>query len=385
MFQNQKKISLLLILAIGVFPTYGQKIYSYVFCHTNDKDLAIPAEVNFAKVSVLFSNIAQSLPKYEYIPRSLTATGFNEKDVIAMLEKDKFGADDIVLFYINTHGKNNRWGNEALFPVVTVPSNLLPSYNFFATLYKRRPKLCIAIIEACNGFGDKDDFQIRQEAFVTEEYSQQQTESIEMLNLRTTSNLSQLVREPISIIVTGGPPGMETYALGNGSIFTNAFIKAFNETLLTTDQKKANWRTLLERSKELTLNRTQSDVFRDKHYPVWQIYKNGGVSQTVKDSSARFTELSIDTQKKVKWPFQRTQWYKISLTVNSGKTVDSVQYFLDHTMPNPIVTVKNADQKFLYSFTVWGQYPIKAKVYFRDGSIEETFNDIRFRKGPSKI
>jgi len=58
--------------------------------------------------------------------------------------------------------------------------------------------------------------------------------------------------------------------------------------------------------------------------------------------------------------------------------VDRVTYFLHPTFNPSVVTRYSAEDKFKLSFSAWGQFELKTKVYFRDGKVRDVSRYLSF-------
>lgn len=65
-----------------------------------------------------------------------------------------------------------------------------------------------------------------------------------------------------------------------------------------------------------------------------------------------------------------TQWYEIKVNLESDnlKDIQQVEYYLDPSVSNPIIVSENPDNNFEIQTTSWKEFPISAKVIFKDQS-----------------
>ncbi len=65
-----------------------------------------------------------------------------------------------------------------------------------------------------------------------------------------------------------------------------------------------------------------------------------------------------------------TQWYeiKVNLEADNLKDIQQVEYYLDPSVSNPIIVSENPDNNFEIQTTSWKEFPVSAKVIFRDQS-----------------
>jgi len=75
---------------------------------------------------------------------------------------------------------------------------------------------------------------------------------------------------------------------------------------------------------------------------------------------------------------------KIEGSPNEINSISKVEYYLDATMPKPIVPIVNKSKNFEYGFSVWGEFPIKAKVFYSDGKVIDLYGEIDFKNSKNK-
>jgi transcription initiation factor IIF auxiliary subunit len=63
-----------------------------------------------------------------------------------------------------------------------------------------------------------------------------------------------------------------------------------------------------------------------------------------------------------------TQWYeiKVNLEADNLKDIQQVEYYLDPSVSNPIIVSENPDNNFEIQTTSWKEFPVSAKVIFKD-------------------
>ncbi len=322
----------------------------------------------------------------DYSEHLLTSNNFTISNVENTIANSQVGPDDIVLLYFSTHGaKSPR--DSTIFPQLDIPTVLISSYKEHKKLADKHPKSILTIVEACSGYLDITP----QEAFVF----QQGPSSIpeRALPAGEINNIKQLFTSSCYQIITAGEPGKNTWATNQGSMFTNCFLRALNEYFDMPADKMQNvtWDNVFGQAKQYTYDMTSTTSIT--YYPVWQVdncaVHDSGLSSLTSqsvDTSAvikRAATLSIETKK----TFRLKNKYDVYLHVNyksdNDVKIDSVTYFLDRTMINPIVTVSNSGDNFFLSLAVWGSYPIKAKVYFNDNKQVDLYGNFNLSRRAS--
>ena len=361
----------LILLFFIVINANSQSFHAFLLCKTNDEKISKSVQLNYFTMKNLMEDIAENL-EMPYIEHSLTGRNFTERKFNDLFNATKLNSNDIVFVYISTHGKKSLWDKDD-FPNVDVPNNIISSYKTFTSCAKLNPKNLIFIVEACSGFSKLDE----QKVFLYQVADEDASFKAEIGPKREKDNICKLFIDKNKFIVCAGQPGMDTWATDRGSIFTNSFINAFNFIIKNTDGTAVSWDEILKKAKQDTYAKTKKTSL--KHYPIWKKYKdeNELVAQSM-EQPLNFARFVIDCKKR-DFSFLKRNKYKVRLSVITEKPVDSITYYLHHTMPTPTVTLRNdwLYHDFLYTFTIWGLFEIKAVVYFRDGTYQEIFGDIQ--------
>lgn len=354
--------------------SYGQKLHSFLFCNTFDPTIGTSARFNYVEMHDQFQLLAGAL-MMEYKEYSCTGSFFEISRISSELNKASITENDIVVLYINTHGFIKETDN-VKFPNLTIPDSIVSAYVKHELMLKKKPKLLLTIIEACSGFLNLSS----QQAFVFE----QNISSVapKPLNQRQINNVRTLFANPFKVIITAGEAGKNTYATSLGSIFTKCFLIALNECINLPAYRvsaELNWDKVLTQTKIYTENRTRGMPI--SYSPVWETRELiGFVEQGVFNSvpaEERDVDFVVKTRKRLF--FQRND-YVVEMTIHnrSKLAIDSVVYYLHETMPKPVVKTTNAARNFIHTITVWGRFPLKAKVYFNDGKNYELYKDFNF-------
>ena len=66
-----------------------------------------------------------------------------------------------------------------------------------------------------------------------------------------------------------------------------------------------------------------------------------------------------------------TQWYEIKVNVESDNLddIELVEYYLDRSVVNPVIASGNPDTKFEIQAKSWKEFPVSAKITFKDHNI----------------
>lgn len=230
----------------------------------------------------------------------------------------------------------------------------------------------MTVIEACSGYKDLTP----QQTFLVAQFDSSQ--AVEQLSDIQVNNITKLFSRSCDLIITAGNPGKNTWATPDGSLFTNSFLKAMFEYFNLPDNQaaKINWNDLLDQTSSYTRDITSQTSIT--YHPVWEIYDCAETNayKRVKTSApeSRNMTFTVETKRRL---FHGGLPFNVRLQVinNSGILIDSVVYFLHKTMENPVVTRTNHARNFLLSMNVWGEFPVKAKVYFADGKIVELYQN----------
>ncbi|MDB5087409.1 MAG: hypothetical protein JWR09_1403 [Mucilaginibacter sp.] len=70
-----------------------------------------------------------------------------------------------------------------------------------------------------------------------------------------------------------------------------------------------------------------------------------------------------------------TQWYEIKVNVESDNLydIDQVEYYLDRSVSPSVMVSENPDNKFEIQMKSWKEFPVSAKIIFKDHSLPPEF------------
>lgn len=70
-----------------------------------------------------------------------------------------------------------------------------------------------------------------------------------------------------------------------------------------------------------------------------------------------------------------TQWYDVKMNVESDNLdkIEQVEYYLDPSISNPIIVSENSNNNFEVQVKSWKEFPISAKVTFKDHHLNPVF------------
>ena len=71
----------------------------------------------------------------------------------------------------------------------------------------------------------------------------------------------------------------------------------------------------------------------------------------------------------------RTQWYEVKVNVESDNLddIELVEYYLDRSVSNPVIASGNPDNKFEIQTKSWKEFPVSAKIIFKDHDISPVY------------
>ncbi len=376
-----KKIILYALFSLTFTKVSAQNLHAFLFCKTNDQSIKAGIRINYYNFDELTSQVSIALG-YRLVPHHVVGHHFNQANVENTIKNSVIGPRDIVLVYISSHGAK-RVDDPDKFPHIDVPEVYISSFGIYKELAKKNPKTLIAIVEACSGYEKIEDAQIR---FL---YKQSAEDVKIPFNSATqqirTANIIQLFHRGCRFIVSAGQPGMDTWASSKGSLFSNNFLRSFNE-ITSISPQTPTWERILDKSHYYTYDETRLTSL--KHYPVWSVPKYPAlVSQSIdQDSIDVFNEVPeiIENITLVRsgephrkhW-LSKKRYYDFTISVRDTAGVEKVTYFLHHTFARPIVTVNNKDTHFSFKMiNVWGDFPIKAVIQYADGTVETNYAEV---------
>lgn len=360
---------------------YSQKLHAFLFCKTNDPKIGTGVKVNFANMKETSQLIATAL-NYTYVEHSVTGVYFNESNIQSALDNVKFDSQDIVIMYFSTHGAKSPYDSN-IFPQLSIPNEtgkLVSGYKMHQALLIQKPKFLLTIIEACSGFLKIPP----QQSFLFE--TQQGIATQEKLTINQINKIKKLfiTQKECDIIISAGQPGKNTYATDFGSMFTICFLNAFGSYINSGQTTKNDWDILLEQAKQYTYDMTSK--YPIQYYPVWEKrFCTNETTRDVDDRSIKGKELTFNISCNKTQIKSNKQRYDVKLTIDGDDNhslIEKTVYYLDRTMEQPTIEKADASNNYLCEINVWKEYPIKAKVYLKDGRIVDIYNKIVFTSCP---
>lgn len=375
-----KRLFFIFLLATAFKTAAAQRVHAFLLCSTADKDRVMRegSALDHSRMKNLSQKIAKSLG-YGFVEHTLSGLELTTQGVNELIDNilPKITKKDIVIFYYSGHGFLKK-GDPAKFPNIFIPTIPLASSQLHKKLLDQKPKFIVTLIDACSNYiqlNNQGTLMLIGKEFTGEDLSPEP--------LFNKNKLEALFSRCDNIMVTAAQPGFKAVQTEKGSYFTRSFLEAFNEIMDPKFTHQTTWESILAQTKSYTEART--NYARYYSSPRWipsecDLIKPKSPSD--EDLTQLFADFKIDASARHKWFLQRKQWYKAMLTVTAQKPIDSVVYFLDATMPHPVVTLLptkgNIDSNFEHDLIVYGQFPIKTRVYFKDGTAEEHIKDIKF-------
>lgn len=172
--QIRKKLLCILFFVFFGCTSYAGNIHFYAFFNTLDstndnsdniKDYREGALYDFERSRLKVKEIATFL-KFGYKEHSYIGADFNIKNIKNIIKADAFSVDDIVIFQIGCHGY--RFNNQqSKFPTplisntygssgTTIDQISIHFEQYFNSLYEKKPRLLIAIVDACNNSNNRN-------------------------------------------------------------------------------------------------------------------------------------------------------------------------------------------------------------------------------------
>ncbi len=67
-----------------------------------------------------------------------------------------------------------------------------------------------------------------------------------------------------------------------------------------------------------------------------------------------------------------TQWYEVTINVEGDNLneIDQVEYYLDRSVSPSVMVSENPENKFEIQIKSWKEFPVSAKVVFKDHDIK---------------
>ncbi len=371
-----KLVFFLIITLFANTDALSQKVHAILFCSTSDPNQVMSqgSKQDYFKMRGFCKKVAKSL-SYKYVEHNAMDEDFSSDSINVIINEviQQISTNDIVVLYYSGHGFIAN--KKEQFPILNTLPVGIASLGLHEKLLQKNPKFLLTVIDACSAFKDLD----KQDSFLFsgKDYFGPPASG----TIYDAKKLNDLFNKCNNVIVTAAQPGFKAVQTSGGSTFTRSLLEAFDQTIATTYSGHCNWEAILEQAYSFTFARTK--YYHFDSYPVWVPKEcEAAVPKFEIDTSIvrpRF-ELVIDTKKGRRSFFRGRQWYSSSIEIKnlSDDKIDSVQYYLDVTMPSPIVTEDNVETGFSHNISTYDTFPIKARVYFSDGRVEEEIKDIEF-------
>ncbi len=150
----------------------------------------------------------------------------------------------------------------------------------------------------------------------------------------------------------------------------------FDKFSVSRDEKAKRLDTILLDSTPVALKPVKSTAVAAKTNPTFVTASRQPAYQVALGHSAVMIPLPERRSGFESNTRQVTVWVDAASDILSN--IERVTYYLHPTFNPSVVTRYQASDKFALSFTAWGQFEIKAKVYFRNGQVKDLAHYISF-------
>jgi hypothetical protein len=244
-----KRLFLSLAFAIPCIAANTQTFHAFIFGKTDDRTIGTSASQNMTHIRELSGTIAQSL---KMNPDIVVFDGprFNYETLDSLLKNFKTAPNDVVFFYLNSHGY--RHSSNDLFPRIVIRSSQSKKYLLSTSTINSRLRASnagaqsiVTVIQACN-----------KTTSIAEGFD---------LLPKGVENYESLFLSKKNVMVTSSQRGRTSIATSKGSVFTNAFIFTLHEEVIKPRTEPLTWEEVLEKTKAACLKKDR------KRHPVWNI------------------------------------------------------------------------------------------------------------------
>lgn len=189
----------------------------------------------------------------------------NYKETTRVLNNLKVSKDDAIFFYFSGHGyrtiekENNPWPdlNFAGFDMEGI------DFSFVVEeLVKKKPRFIFAVADSCNSYIES--------GWITT-YKAANKKSFDNERIQKENYRQLFVFSHGLVMAAGAIPGEYSYALPNGSLYTEALIDSIHHEVLTAPTHDVSWKVLMQRAQ------------KKANYWIYQVtYEIDGVDRTGK-------------------------------------------------------------------------------------------------------
>lgn len=258
-------LALAFLVALSGNITKAQTLHGFVIANTLDEKIGSGCMNDLEQMEVEMCAIANSI-NYEADVITIYDEDFSYWNVDKVLRELRCGPNDIVFFYYSGHG-GRAVNDKTRYPQMCLghrDNEMMALHKVDENIAAKKPKFWIVMADCCNsvtpGMSPKG-FELAEETRINANISQKYKDLF--------SNMTG------SVIVCSSSEGETSTAYEySTSAFTKCFLK--NLSTMVSGNEKANWNTLLEKTKNATYQLAH-------HTPLYEV--RSGATNTTTPSS----------------------------------------------------------------------------------------------------
>lgn len=223
--------------------TSRSTLHFILIADTIDENIGESVKLDVKRIVEEVNNISR-YTGMELKSSILQGSKANYKETARLLNNLRVGKDDAVFFYFSGHGYrtvekgNNPWPdlNFAGYNMEGIDFSLIVEQ-----LVKKQPRFILAVADSCNSYIESG-WMTTYKAAKRKGFDD---ERIQKENYRQLFVFSNGL-----VMAAGAIPGEYSYALPNGSLFTEALVDSIHEEVLTAPTNDVSWKVLMQRAQE---------------------------------------------------------------------------------------------------------------------------------------
>lgn len=288
-------------LAAMAQPAAAATLHAIIVGDTSDAKIGLGVEADTNRFTREVTRIAEATGLHL---NELVVTGpkFTRPNLIGILKGIRVGPDDVILFLYSGHGGGER-GKDTKWPYLAVPDPATGKYTplDFADVVDRlgesRPRLLLALVDACNNFGPdaKGARNDREQGVPIRQFSPELKAGYQRLFLNAKG----------TFVAAAASPSEVANGEVSGGVLTNGFLRALASEV---GQPSPSWKSLASAA-TTPLSRTSPSGRTERQTPFFRLDmaegatkpaaapSTGGSSVLARPDSAASRGASPDSQR----------------------------------------------------------------------------------------
>ncbi len=274
-----KKLFLVFLYFCTSFLGFSQTLHAIVFADTFDERIGESVFQDYERMTIEITNIAAALgyKQKNYFYRDYD---YNIDKLAETLDNLQCNANDIVFFYVSSHGGRAENDNSR-FPRIQLNNYLISITKIDEAIAQKNPKFRIVMADCCNTVGN-----FCSDGGVLEDSSQ--------ISQTVAINYKTLFAQKGNILMSGSSPSETAVGTQEGGIFTSCFLYELGKTVAGISDA-ITWDDIFEKVKQKTKQQANHTPIADIHLESSQTITQDSViiGETLQLNNTNQLEISI--------------------------------------------------------------------------------------------